>query len=515
VGNYEELNQCKNTTGKAEDNDRQSIDGIVSKVFTSLLNQRKRILAVLNCETTSPLQWRWMRLACATLLLACVLLGALSSSSEATAATYKAASFVLRNETRGSTTGTTLRLCGLPSLRPSNVIALTVPSAWSASSPLTCKASLNSPSEALAYYELTATLQAVQPATPDRRTLELSFKRNVQLSSGNGSEPDAPPCTVVRIFCDSLTIPVAAGVSPLSVAAYTSSPITNSQSAALITHFSALTAPSLSNTVQPRTLTQHVVTVTKMPGLLTASQMLLLRNAVAARAGISTAAVVIRSQAIVEAPTPDSMTSSTPAAAVSASVPRALSFSALEDGVTPAPAATFTLSVAVVSGPETADDAAEYAVLVRSPVGLAALSANAQAELVDSLTPDEDIGAGDNGDGGGLTSLSPLTSSVLSPLFTAMAAGGVTVTFEGAADVTFLAHCYNGARDSDESDTDCGGSCIGCGAAKACSTGADCSTGICTPSVNVCVYSTSAATAVAPGLVFAAAALSALTLAFL
>jgi hypothetical protein len=51
----------------------------------------------------------------------------------------------------------------------------------------------------------------------------------------------------------------------------------------------------------------------------------------------------------------------------------------------------------------------------------------------------------------------------------------------GMGDLTMSpAHCSNGAKDSDESDVDCGGSCAPCIDGKMCLHGADCMSGVCT-----------------------------------
>jgi uncharacterized protein YjbI with pentapeptide repeats len=47
-------------------------------------------------------------------------------------------------------------------------------------------------------------------------------------------------------------------------------------------------------------------------------------------------------------------------------------------------------------------------------------------------------------------------------------------------------HCKDGKRDVDESDTDCGGSCAGCGLGKNCFSGTDCASGVCVPITNIC-----------------------------
>jgi hypothetical protein len=49
----------------------------------------------------------------------------------------------------------------------------------------------------------------------------------------------------------------------------------------------------------------------------------------------------------------------------------------------------------------------------------------------------------------------------------------------GALYGAFFGACRDGVRDGDETDVDCGGSCLRCEAAQACGEGADCRSGIC------------------------------------
>jgi hypothetical protein len=46
----------------------------------------------------------------------------------------------------------------------------------------------------------------------------------------------------------------------------------------------------------------------------------------------------------------------------------------------------------------------------------------------------------------------------------------------GCCGGTDLSHCFNGVKDGDETDIDCGASCFGCPSGKACRRGADCQT---------------------------------------
>src|SRR5438132_159576 len=43
--------------------------------------------------------------------------------------------------------------------------------------------------------------------------------------------------------------------------------------------------------------------------------------------------------------------------------------------------------------------------------------------------------------------------------------------------------CSDGVRDGDESDVDCGGGCVPCGAGRTCNGGGDCASGFCTNTV--------------------------------